>query len=186
MALWGKQDSLASLTGTVTITLTGSSPFTVTGTGTTFITAGISTGDVLVVGTGATFGQAVVTGITSARVISIGSTEFLIPHTGTGTIVGAAYTITQKPKYTLEDGQYFAPDVKSNRFSAVFGVDTTEQTVANAATGNARKYAPQHAGWVGVTTYVDMHGNLRVKTETLVAFSGIGSDAADDARYPDS
>jgi hypothetical protein len=186
MALWGKEDSLASLTGTITITLTGSSPFTVTGTGTTFVTAGIQTGDILVVGTGATFGQAVVTGVTSATVLSIGSTQFLIPNTGTGTIVGAGYTVTQKPKYTLEDGQYFAPDAKSNRFSAVFGVDPTEQGVATAATGDARKYAPAHAGWVGVTTYTDMHGTLRVKTETLVAFSGIGSDAADDTRYPDS
>jgi hypothetical protein len=187
MALWGKQDSLASLTGTITITLTGSSPFTVTGTGTTFITAGISTGDVLVVGAGATYGQAVVTGITSARVISIGSTQFLIPHTGTGTIVGAAYTVSQKPKYTLEDGQYFAPDAKSNRFSSVFGVDTTETTVAAGRTvgGKVGAYGVAHAGWVGVTTYVDMHGNFRVKSETLVAFSGIGSDAADDARYPD-
>jgi len=29
------------------------------------------------------------------------------------------------------------------------------------------------AGWVGVTTYVDTHGNLRVKKEILVAMSGI-------------
>ncbi len=29
------------------------------------------------------------------------------------------------------------------------------------------------AGWVGVTTYTDMHGNLRVKKEILVAMSGI-------------
>jgi len=186
MSLWGNKDSLASLTGTITITLTGTSPFTVTGTGTTFVTAGIATGDVLVVGTGATYGQAVVTGITSARVISIGSTQFLIPHTGTGTIVGAAYTVTQKPKYTLEDGQYFAPDAKTGRFSAVFGVDQAEQQVVDLATGNARKYAAPHAGWVGVTTYNDMHGNFRVKTETLVAGSTITNDAADDAIYPDT
>ena len=188
MALWGKEDSLGNLTGTITITLTGSSPFTVTGTGTTFVTAGIKTGDILVVGTGATFGQAVVTGITSARIISIGSTQFLIPNPGTGTIVGAAYTVTQKPKYTLEDGQYFAPDVKSNRFSAVFGVDPTETGVASTITvgGKAAAYGVTHAGWVGITTYVDTHGNFRVKSETLVAFSGISSDAADDARFPDS
>jgi len=188
MALWGKEDSLASLTGTITITLTGSSPFTVTGTGTTFVTAGIKTGDILVVGTGATFGQAVVTGVTSATVLSIGSTQFLIPNTGTGTIVGAGYTVTQKPKYTREDGQYFAPDAKSNRFSAVFGVDPTETAVAAATTvgGKNAAYAVAHAGWVGITTYNDMHGNFRVKSETLVAFSGIGSDAADDTRYPDS
>ena len=35
------------------------------------------------------------------------------------------------------------------------------------------QYTPSHAGWVGVQTYVDMHGNLRVKSETLVAMSGI-------------
>lgn len=181
MSLWGNKDSLSNLTGTITIDL---STETVTGSGTTFVTAGISTGDILIIGVGATYGQAVVTGVTSATQLSIGSTQFLIPN-GAG-IVGAAYTVTQKPKYTLEDGQYFAPDVKANRFSSVFGVDTTEQAVANAATGNARKYAPAHAGWVGVTTYVDNHGTLRVKTETLVAGSTISSDAGDDARYPDA
>ena len=186
MALWGNKDSLSNLTGTITITLTGSSPFTVTGTGTTFVTAGISTGDILVVGTGATYGQAVVIGITSARVISIGSTQFLIPNGGSG-IVGAAYTVTQKPKYTLEDGQYFAPDAKSNRFSAVFGVDLGEVGVARTITvgGKAGAYKVAHSGWVGVTTYIDCHGNLRVKSETLVAI-GITNDAADDARFPDA
>jgi len=37
----------------------------------------------------------------------------------------------------------------------------------------ATAYELTHAGWVGVTTYVDQHGNLRVKKETLVAMSGI-------------
>ena len=68
----------------------------------------------------------------------------------------------------------------------VYGVDTTEQTVATAASGDARKYAPQHAGYVGVTTYMDMHGNLRVKTETLVAMGSITGDQSDDATFADS
>lgn len=34
-------------------------------------------------------------------------------------------------------------------------------------------YQLTHGGWVGVTTYVDSQGNLRVKSETLVAMSGI-------------
>jgi hypothetical protein len=184
MSLWGNKDSLSSgLTGTITINL---STEVVTGSGTTFVTAGISTGDILVVGVGATYGQAVVTGVTSATQLSIGSTQFLIPLNGA--IVGAAYTVNQKPKYTLEDGQYFAPDVKSNRFSAVFGVDTTETTVAAGRTvgGKNAAYAVAHAGWVGVTTYVDNHGNFRVKAETLVAGSSITGDANDDSRYPDS
>lgn len=40
-----------------------------------------------------------------------------------------------------------------------------------------------HQGWVGVTTYVDCQGNFRVKTETLVAMSGI-TTGADGILYP--
>lgn len=184
MALWGNKDSLSTgLTGTVTINLAND---IITGSGTNFVTAGISTGDILVVGVGATYGQAVVTGVTSATQLSIGSTQFLIPLNGA--IAGAAYTVTQKPKYTLEDGQYNAPDVKSNRFSTVVGVDTTEVGIARTTTvgGKAGAYGVTHAGWVGITTYVDNHGNFRVKTETLVAGSMITGDANDDTRYPDS
>ncbi len=184
MALWGNKDSLSTgLTGTITINLADE---TVLGSGTNFVTAGISTGDIFVVGVGATYGQAVVTGVTSATQLSIGSTQFLIPLNGA--IAGAAYTVTQKPKYTLEDGQYNAPDVKSNRFSTVVGVDTTEVGIARTTTvgGKAGAYGVTHAGWVGITTYVDNHGNFRVKTETLVAGSMITGDANDDTRYPDS
>jgi hypothetical protein len=184
MSLWGNKDSFSSgLTGTITINL---STEVVTGSGTTFVTAGISTGDILVIGVGATYGQAVITGVTSATQLSIGSTQFLIPLAGA--ITGAAYTVTQKPKYTLEDGQYFAPDVKSNRFSTVVGVSTIEATVAAGRTVGDKNaaYAVAHAGWVGITTYVDNHGNFRVKAETLVAGSSITGDANDDSRYPES
>ena len=34
-------------------------------------------------------------------------------------------------------------------------------------------YRPAHAGWVGIQTYTDNHGNQRVKTEVFVAMSGI-------------
>jgi hypothetical protein len=188
MSLWGNKDSFSSgLTGTITIDL---STEVVTGSGTTFVTAGISAGDILVIGVGATYGQAVIAGVTSATQLSIGSTQFItgIGTVGFGATVGVAYTVTQKPKYTLQDGQYFAPDVKANRFSAVFGVGTTEATVAAGTTvgGKNAAYAVAHAGWVGVTTYVDNHGNFRVKSETLVAGSSITGDADDDSRYPDS
>ena len=52
--------------------------------------------------------------------------------------------------------------------------------------GKNAAYAVAHAGWVGVTTYVDNHGNFRVKSEVLVAGSSITNDANDDARFPDS
>ena len=188
MSLWGNKDSFSSgLTGTITINL---STKVVTGSGTTFVTAGISTGDILVVGAGATYGQAVISGVTSATQISIASTQFItgIGTVGFGATVGVAYTVNQKPKYTLEDGQYFAPDVKSNRWSAVVGVSTVEATVAAGRTvgGKNAAYAVAHAGWVGVTTYVDNHGNFRVKSEVLVAGSSITGDADDDLRFPES
>tara|TARA_B100000700_G_scaffold230287_1_gene254649 strand:- start:491 stop:784 length:294 start_codon:yes stop_codon:yes gene_type:complete len=69
---------------------------------------------------------------------------------------------------------------------AIYGVDDTEQGVANAASGDARKYAAPHAGWVAVNTYTDMHGTLRVKAETLVAMNIQSGDQADDAKYADS
>ena len=69
---------------------------------------------------------------------------------------------------------------------AIYGVDNTEQGVANAASGTARKYAAPHAGWVSAHTYTDMHGNTRVKTETLVAMNIASGDQADDAKYADS
>jgi hypothetical protein len=59
----------------------------------------------------------------------------------------------------------------------VYGISTSSQYVATGYGGYA------HAGWVGVTTYTDMHGNLRVKTETLVAMSGI-TTGADGILYP--
>jgi len=42
-----------------------------------------------------------------------------------------------------------------------------------AAAAEGSSFQVAHGGWVGVTTYIDNHGNFRVKTETLVAASGI-------------
>ena len=70
---------------------------------------------------------------------------------------------------------------------AIYGVDNAEQTVVNGKTGDARKYAAPHAGWVGINTYMDMHGNLRVKTETLVAINiASGDQNTDDTIIADS
>ena len=35
------------------------------------------------------------------------------------------------------------------------------------------------SGWVGVTTYIDTHGNYRVKQEVMVAMSGITTGSID-------
>ena len=184
MSLWGNKDLVCN-GGSIAINMTTGA---VTGSGTTFNTAGfiVSEGDVLIVGAGATFGHAVVESVTNDTSISVATTQYLITNPDSGDITSAAYIVTQQPISSIEDVVYQAPEAKSNRTSVVVGIDTTEQSVANAATGDARKYAPPHAGWVGITTYTDMHGNLRVKTETLVAKSDIVTDRDDDAQYPDS
>lgn len=186
MSLWGNKDSVYS-TGTVNVNL---GTKTITGTsGVVTFTSTVSAGDVITVGAGATYGYAVVTGVTSTT-LSIASTAGFV--SGLTTVTGSTYNISEEPIYTLGDSIYRAPEVKTSGFSTsslftgVVGVSTAEQYVVNAASGNARKFAPPHAGWVGLTTYYDMHGNLRVKTETLVAGSTITADADDDAQYPDT
>ena len=182
MALWGTADGIYS-PGTVAVDYSAE---TITGTGTSFRSAGISTGTVIVIGVGATFGQAVISGITSEKLISIATTQYL-----SGAVIsGVGYTLTQKPIYTLEDSNYdLTPTDSTGLSNAIFGVDTYEQDAVNAS---GSQYHSAHAGWVGVHTYVDMHGNYRVKSETLVAFSGITTgipsytatgDAADDVTY---
>lgn len=187
MALWGKADSLYSA-GTVTVNLSAK---TITGSGTSFTAAGITTGTVITIGVGGTFGQAVISGITSATLVSIATTQHL---TGVP-IVGIAYTLSQKPIYTLQDTNYSGIQTTSPTVTnAIYGVDVAEAGYGNTATfrGKAGAYKVAHAGWVGIHTYVDMHNNFRVKSETLVAMSGISSgattafatgDANDDSVY---
>jgi len=187
MALWGTADSLYSV-GTVAVNYATKQ---VVGTATSFTAAGISTGDVITIGTGGTFGSAVISGITSDRLISIATTQYL-----TGAVIsGVAYSISEKPVFTLEDSNYSSNTVGVTTTIPkhdVYGVDKYEI----GAIGISTKYGGIHAGWVGIQTYIDMHGNLRVKSETLVAMSEITSgtnatytsagDAADDSIFTDA
>lgn len=189
MALWGNTD-LVYDAGTIDVNLDTA---TVTGaTGVVTFTDAVGEGDVITVGAGATYGYAVIIGVTSTT-LSIASTAGFVA--GLSTISGSTYFISQEPSYTVLDSIYRAPETKNSGFSTdpvftgVFGVDELEVAVAAATTvgGKAAAYAVTHGGWVGVTTYIDCHGNLRVKSETLVA-SGIltTSDADDDTRFPDA
>ena len=187
MALWGKADGVFS-PGTVTVDYANK---TITGAGTSFLAVGVTTGAVITIGAGGTFGNAVISGITSETKISIATTQYL----SGAAIAGIAYSISQKPVYTLEDSNFATITGTGNSASTnrVYGVDEFEAT-ANTESGS--QYAVAHAGWVGVHTYIDTHGNLRVKSEVLVAMSGISTsalasytatgDADDDAVFPDN
>ena len=167
MALWGKSDSLFS-TGTISVNLT--TKVCTISTGTLPAAATIEGAVVTITGKG------------SAVILErTGNTTFTIVNTtgldGTA-ISGVAYNISGQPVYLNEDSNYDGEEV--------YGVDTTEQGVVNAASGYTRKFAAPHAGWVGIQTYTDCHGVHRVKSEVIVASSSITGDAGDDARFADS
>lgn len=106
-------------------------------------------GDVLVTTTnGGIIISSVSAGTTSAGTVSLASTI------GTATVVGAAVTFQRNA------GGYD---------SYIYGVSSAEATLARGGQYEVG------TGWVGVTTYVDNHGNLRVKKEILVAMSGIST-----------
>lgn len=169
MALWGTADSIIS-TGTVTVNYANK---TITGSGTSFTAATV--GSVISIGVGNTFGEAVISGITSDTLISIATTQFL----SGAPIAGVAYTMSQKPVYVMQDSNYSRTSTSSD--NKIYGVDPIE------AAGNVTtQYAVTHAGWVGIKTYVDNSGNLRVKSETLVAFSGITTGTATYGAYGDA
>lgn len=152
MALWGKVDEIFS-PGTISVDY---NTLEIIGSGTSFTSA--SVGDVISIGIGFTFGEAVIAGIASTSVLTISTDRFLNGET----ISGVTYKISQKPKYTMGDSNYTANEI--------YGVDEVEAGIARTT-----KYSVEHSGWVGVQTYIDMHGELRVKNETLVAMSGIST-----------
>ena len=170
MALWGNNDNVTSR-GTVTVvyaakTVLGNGG----GSGTQFGAAGSAqVGDVIrFTKAGVYFGDAVITSITDARNLSIGSTAGL----SGAAISGSDFTVTQIPKYTINDSSFSrkvsALNTAQSNEEYVFGVgDSRIDTGTQYETGS---------GWVGVQTYMDNSQNpaqLRVKKEILVAMSGI-------------
>lgn len=142
MALWGDKDNIDSV-GTVTLNY---STGQVTGSGTSFGQVGSAqTGDIIRFGTfpSAYYGDAVVIGITSATVLTIGSTAGL-----SGDVIsGAEFSVSQLPKYTVLDSVYSeALDndpattiVLTTAASTLIGINTTlvlVDTVTGITTGD--------------------------------------------------
>jgi len=165
MALWGNNDAVGS-GGTVSLNYgTG----VVTGTGTTFGQTGAAQeGDVIRFGTrgggGTYFGDAVIVSIAGTQSLTIGSTAGLSGDA----ISGVDFKVSQLPKYTVLDSHY--SETNSDYDALVYGVNSGGQDSAQGTS-----YALSHVGWVGVTTYMGSEGELRVKSEVLVAMSGINT-----------
>ena len=117
------------------------------------ICTAVATIGLATVGFAATIGY----GLTSGNVIGFSRTTSNVV-TGSASVVTIASTDTSI-RVTRSTGanQVYLAGVSTN------GTDSSQGT----------KYEVTHGGWVGVTSYFDGDGNLRVKTETLVAMSGI-------------
>ena len=169
MALWGNNDNKSS-GGTVTLNY---STLEVVGSGTTFGQVGAAaTGDVIRFGAAfdTFYGDAVIVGIASTTSLSIASTTGL----SGAAIAATSFYISELPKYTVLDSTFS---------EASYGV-TDKQVYGISTDGTPAAYQGfTHQGWVGVTTYVDCDGNFRVKTETLVAMSGI-TTGSEGILYP--
>ena len=145
-------ETRASGTSTVNVLNTATSAIAVGGTTLIPVTSteGVIVGDSL---QGPTFSG---TSISAVGLTTLGGPQLtLVSAIGAGATVsaGAALTVTRQ----------------------VGGYDAYVYGVAEAGTEatTTSSYELTHAGWVGVTTYTDSDGNLRVKSETLVAMSGI-------------
>ena len=172
MPLWGTQDTVYSV-GKVNCTTAG----VVTkhsGAGLNFTTSCKVGMVVTLADDGAGQGQGVIKSIDSATQMTL--TNLDLP----GAFSAVDYEVRETPVSEVNGGSF--------AIGEIFGVDTNEIGIANTATAGseARKFAPPHAGWVGITTYNDHLGNLRIKSEVLVAGSSITGDSSDDTTFPDT
>lgn len=135
----------------------------ITGTATT--NAGVGTNIIPVIPpTGLVVGDLLLNNSNNIAINIIGSTTITLGSTISAGIATGA-TLTFKRYVDGYDRQ-------------VYGISTTTGYGSTSS-----PYRTNGVGWVGVTTYVDTHGNLRVKSEILVAGSGI-STGSDGILYP--
>lgn len=126
-------------------------------------TAGVGTNRVLLDSViGITTGDTLESGSATGTVASIGSTSVSLASTISSSIPSGSVV-----KLSRLTGGYETSVVGINSLTIDAAVTT--------------KYALTHTGWVGIKTYVDSEGNLRVKSEVLVAMSGISTGNTD---YP--
>ena len=167
MSLWGKKDTVYSV-GKVNCTTAG----VVTkqsGAGLNF-SANCEVGQVVTLADdGAGQGQGVIKSIDSATQMTL--TNLDLP----GAFSAVDYEVRESPVAEVKGGSF--------AIGEVYGVSVAEQ---QETVDDNSQYHPAHSGWVGITTYLNHDGTLRVKTEVLVANSTISGDSTDDTILPDS
>ena len=167
MALWGNSDDLTiagAPTGALSLTVVGtaSSEFwTATGSG----LSNVPTGTTVILDDGLE-GFVVLEAELATDLFRVGKMSAVAAGAYTPTYASQPISLKNDPAYAPA-----SPDGELDRSEVVAGVSTA----GVAAAGLTTTTGGFHAGWVGIMTYVDMHGNLRTKTETFVAASGIAT-----------
>ena len=165
MALWGNKDTVYATGNITAITDAG----VVTGSGTTFsASALVEVGQVITMGA---YGSGVIKSVDSDTQLTLDSPAGLVGVSTSG--ITQSFNISESPKYLVKDQNWAGNEI--------YGVDENE---AEAAVNTI--YEVTHAGWVGITTYIDDDDNTRTKTEVFVAGSHITADADDDSVFADS
>jgi len=154
---------------------------TAAGVATIFVTAppGVAVGDFVYdgLGYGTNYGRKEISGI-GASTITIGGGDVGVSSFQAALAVNKGVTFWSENIVSLKSGvtaQVTAgTDIQFTRYSGgydrlIYGVSTTDAQLFDGSSG---EYRTEGSGWVGVTTFVDCHGNLRVKKETLVAIGG--------------
>lgn len=175
MALWGNLDNITGAPTSVNVVGTASSDFwTAQAAG----LSGIATGTTILLGAEpGEDGFLVIESFLATDYARCGKMS------GVGTDVDAAFDASYSTQpISLKNDPAFAESAAN----IVTGISTVRtQVLAGIATAGIDALAPTgaagtssvaggvHAGWVGIMTYVDMHGTLRTKMETYVAMSGI-------------
>ncbi len=140
MSLWGNKDTVYSTGNITTITDAG----VITGSGTTFSASGlVESGQMITLGS---YGGGVIKSVDSDTQLTLHSAAGLTAGTG----LTQAFNISEAPKSTALDSH--------TNVNEVYGSNPAEVAAAKGTI-----YEHTHAGWVGITTYTDTHGNTRTK-----------------------
>ena len=202
MALWGNNDSKATKgadggVGLVTnfnysASAHGYDALTLFGSNTQWGETGhAGEGDVIRIGrrgAGITkyMGDVVVVSVATTMRVSVASSASLVGTAVTNMsdskFLGTSFTVSEMPIFATQDlqGDRYRNTNSSGTATAAPSSDSLVYGISTAASGQAQAtstsaYYNTNEGWVGITTYLDNGGNLRVKSEILVAMSGIAT-----------
>ena len=202
MALWGNNDSKATKgadggVGLVTnfnysASAHGYDALTLFGSNTQWGETGhAGEGDVIRIGrrgAGITkyMGDVVVVSVATTMRVSVASSASLVGTAVTNMsdskFLGTSFTVSEMPIFATQDlqGDRYRNTNSSGTATAAPSSDSLVYGISTAAAGQAQAtstsaYYNTNEGWVGITTYLDNGGNLRVKSEILVAMSGIAT-----------